>query len=61
MQKSPSVRLYSRARPVSRLPQAIVLWPDGLNRPPRIFPVADSLEEAERIGKLLEKRLASQD
>ncbi len=55
MEKSPSVRLYSRAKPVSTLPKAILLWPDGLTNPPRIFPLADSLEEAERIGKFLEK------
>ena len=42
-------------------PQVIIRWPCGLEGPPQIFPLADSLEESEKIRRLLEERLASQD
>jgi len=43
-----------------KLKRAIIEWPNGLEGPPQIFPLADSLEEAESVGKFLEKRLGNE-
>ena len=55
MEKSPSVHLYPRAKPVSTLPQAILIWPSGLTGPPEVFPIGSSLEENERIQTILKE------
>jgi len=59
MADTPSVSLYPRARPVSTLPQAILIWPNGVTGPVEFFPLGCSQEENVRIRAILEQAFAS--